>query len=277
MSEVQRVNEILHAKSRRFWGTVAIAALLALSVAVNVGLWWGAQQRAQQAETSRVSLAEQVQDRCESEGSLLLGDHDLCEQADEIVEDPGAVATPTTVGPTDAQMDAALARYCSTRDCTPGPTQAQVAEALSDLCSKAGIRCRGADGKDSTVPGPPPTEAQMDATLARYCDARNECQGDAGANGLDGSDGRGILSTQCTTGGWITEYTDGFVGSDSAPCRGTNGIDGERGPAGPQGTAKPGTYSCPDGEVMTGFTVAADGAVTLACEDVTPPIINPTP
>lgn len=51
-------------------------------------------------------------------------------------------------------------------------------------------------------------------------------------------------------------------------------VPGPQGIRGPQGTAKPGDYACPDGEVMTGFSVDAEGAVTLACEDTTPPVIE---
>lgn len=56
--------------------------------------------------------------------------------------------------------------------------------------------------------------------------------------------------------------------------QGVHGIQGPQGLQGEQGTAKPGDYACPDGEVVRGFTVAEDGAVTLACEDTTPPIIE---
>lgn len=193
--------------------------------------------------------------------------------------DPGSgapVVQPIPVAPTNAQMDAALERYCATHDCLPGPTNTQVRAALADLCSE--IRCRGADGKDSTVPGPAPTTAQLDAAQARYCDAHSECRGPGGANGADG---RGILSMQCAVGGWIIKYSDGLTDDAAGPCQGPQGVHGEQGPAstvpgpeGPQGTAKPGDYACPDGEHMTGFSVAQDGAVTLSCEPA-PPVIGP--
>lgn len=118
---------------------------------------------------------------------------------------------------------------------------------------------RGEPGKDSTVPGP----AGID--------------GINGADGAAGEPGRGIQSMQCATGGWIVEYTDGISTPDSGPCQGPQGVHGEQGPQGapgPQGTAKPGEYACPDGEVMSGLTIADDGTVTLACEDTTPPIID---
>lgn len=137
--------------------------------------------------------------------------------------------------------------------------------------------------------GPGPTQEQIDAAVDDWCNA-GMCQGERGAKGAIGdtgaigADGRGILSMQCATGGWAIDYTDGFTDTDAGPCQGPQGVHGEQGPAstvpgpkgdtGPQGTAKPGDYTCPDGEVMRGFSIAEDGAVTLACEDTTPPIIE---
>lgn len=109
-------------------------------------------------------------------------------------------------------------------------------------------------------------------------------KGDTGDVGAIGAPGRGIQSMQCATGGWIIEYTDGLL-SESGPCQGPQGVHGDQGPMGPpgpegpqgpQGTARPGTYACPDGEHMTGFTVDAEGAVTLSCQAPTPPVIGPT-
>lgn len=57
--------------------------------------------------------------------------------------------------------------------------------------------------------------------------------------------------------------------------QGVHGIQGPQGLQGEQGTAKPGDYACPDGEHMTGFSVAEDGAVSLVCQASTPPVIGP--
>lgn len=51
---------------------------------------------------------------------------------------------------------------------------------------------------------------------------------------------------------------------------GPAGPQGEPGPQGPAGTAQAGSYSCGDGEVLTGFTVHNDGAVTVACRPAFP-------
>jgi hypothetical protein len=255
----------------RLRGAGKVTAFVLVQLLVIAGLIWGlnqlqagADERVRQAsEISALQAGlDEANERLEAEGEPPVP---VPEPAD-----PGSGPPVVPVGPTNAELDAALERYCDTRDCTPGPTRAQVSEALTDLCSE--IRCRGADGKDSTVPGPPPTAAQMDAAQARYCDAHNECQGPAGLNGINGTngaDGRGLLSMQCATGGWIIKYTDGIGEPDGGPCRGPQGVpgtDGHDGKDGADGTAKPGTYACPDGETVTGFTVAADGAVTLSCQ-----------
>jgi hypothetical protein len=115
-------------------------------------------------------------------------------------------------------------------------------------------------------------------------------RGPKGDPGDVGASGRGIQSMQCATGGWVITYTDSLTEPDGGPCRGPQGepgpqgVHGEQGPMGstgpegpqgPQGTARPGTYTCPDGEHMTGFMVASDGAVTLSCQELAPPVIDP--
>lgn len=83
--------------------------------------------------------------------------------------------------------------------------------------------------------------------------------GDAGAAGAVGATG---IGEQGATG------AQGEAGP--AGPQGERGPAGSTGPAGPAGTAQPGAYACPDGQVLTGFTVAADGSVTVAC--AAPPI-----
>ncbi|HEX7717139.1 MAG TPA: hypothetical protein VF416_07610, partial [Marmoricola sp.] len=57
---------------------------------------------------------------------------------------------------------------------------------------------------------------------------------------------------------------------DPGPA-GPKGDTGPQGPAGPagadgkDGSVTPGTYGCPDGQVMTGVVVAADGSMTVQC------------
>lgn len=73
--------------------------------------------------------------------------------------------------PTPAQVAAAVAAYCASKgECAgptgtqgeqgsegkqgPPPTDAQVAAAVTQYCGQETSPCRGADGADSTVPGP---------------------------------------------------------------------------------------------------------------------------
>lgn len=91
--------------------------------------------------------------------------------------------------------------------------------------------------------------------------------GRPGTNGKPGRDGK--------TG---QDGADGPPGSTGEPGAkgdqgpaGPQGDRGPEGPAGPQGspgTAQPGTYACPDGEYLRGFTVNADGSINLACAPV---------
>ncbi|MDR7385198.1 hypothetical protein [Promicromonospora iranensis] len=240
MSETQRVNEVLRVKSRRFWATVAIVALLAASLVVNLGLWWGAQQRADIAEQSAVSLAQQVQERCESGGSLDVGDHDLCKEADEVVEE-GA----PQVGPAGAQGPPGVPGE-------RGPAGVRGPQGRTGPPGETGPR--GPDGE----PGPRGPEG---------------IAGPAGEPGMDGATGPGgPPGPPGAQGPAGPPGPTGPPGADST-------TPGPRGARGPQGTARPGTYTCPDGEYVGGFTVADDGAVTLACRSLTPPpvIDPPTP
>jgi len=182
VTETERAEQVAAGPRRRFVQNVALAVALVLGLAGVLLGWHELDQRAQTAETSAVSLAEQVQDACESQGSLDLDGRDLCQQADDVVEDPAADRVPVD----------------------------------------------GRDGVDGV-------------------------DGEDGTDGTDGRDGK-----------------PGQDGKDGQP--GADGVDGEDGTP---GSALPGTYTCPDGEHVVGFTIAADGAVELDCQARTPPVIEP--
>lgn len=115
--------------------------------------------------------------------------------------------------------------------------------------------------------------------------------GNAGSNGRDGLDGLdGAPGPTGPTGPAGPAGKDGAPGADGSPGvdgkdgaagePGPPGPQGEPGPAGPQGiagTAQPGAYSCPDGEVVTGVTISADGALSLTCTTVSGPGNPPAP
>lgn len=90
-------------------------------------------------------------------------------------------------------------------------------------------------------------------------------RGPKGDDGDDGDDGASITGETGATGAM------GPMGP--AGPKGDAGPQGPAGPAGKDGapgTATPGTYGCPDGQSMTGLTIAADGSVTVACAPAFP-------
>lgn len=243
MTEVERAEQNVRGPRRRFAVNVVLVVALVLALAALFVVLHEQQRRTESAELSALSLAEQVQNACESQGSLDLDGRDLCQQADDVVEDPGVASVPT-----------------AGRDGVDG-TDGRDGEDGTD--GKDGAT--GKPGKDGR-PGAPGTDGEPGTDGANGSD---------GTDGIDGTPGRGIQSMQCATGGWIVTYTDG-IASPSGLCRGpqgepgADGKDGKDGKDGVAGTAKPGTYACPDGEYVTGFTVAADGAVALSCRPPSP-------
>lgn len=92
-------------------------------------------------------------------------------------------------------------------------------------------------------------------------------KGDPGNNGSTGATG-----TQGSAGAPGATGSKGDTGPQGPPGpQGDPGPKGDPGPQGPAGTANPGTYACPAGQYLTGFTITADGSVTFTCADPTPP------
>jgi hypothetical protein len=99
--------------------------------------------------------------------------------------------------------------------------------------------------------------------------------GATGAAGKDGVPGpAGPSGPPGETGAAGPVGPKGDTGPQGPPGpAGADGKDGATGPQGAPGTAKPGTYSCPDGQALTGFTIADDGTVTITCRDVPGPLL----
>lgn len=228
MTEIERADEIVRGPRRRFMQNIAmIVALLLSLVAIGI-VWHDAQVRADIAETSALSLAEQVQHACESQGSLDLDGRDLCREADDVVE-----GAPPAAGPAGIQ---GLQGIQGER----GFTGAQ------------GIQGRTGPPGETGPPGRPGKDGMDGRPGADGLD------GEPGADGADGTDGK--------------DGADGLPGKDGLDgAPGKDGLPGADGPQGPPGTARPGTYTCPEGQFTTGFTIADDGAVTLTCADLLTP------
>lgn len=225
MTEIERADEIVRGPRRRFMQNIAmIVALLLSLVAIGV-VWHDAQVRADIAETSALSLAEQVQHACESQGSLDLDGRDLCREADDVVEGAPPAAGPAGIQGIQGERGFTGAQGIQGRTGPPGET------GPPGRPGKDGMDGRpGADGLD----------------------------GEPGADGADGTDGK--------------DGADGLPGKDGLDgAPGKDGLPGADGAQGPPGTARPGTYTCPEGQFTTGFTIADDGAVTLTCADLLTP------
>lgn len=176
------------------------------------------------------------------------------------VPDPPDDTEPVEIS--SAQIQAAIDRYCSGGGCTPVPSSAQVLDAIDHFCSSNG-ECIGPKG-DLGDQGPPPTTIQLIGAFSAYCGDHNGCRGPQGESGTDGQDGQngdeGPQGAQGDQGPKGDQGDQGPKGDD-----GPKGNDGEAGPQGPPGTATPGSYGCPDGQYVTGFTVASTGDVNVAC------------
>lgn len=234
----ERVERVIAGKAQRNAGTALVVLALVLSLGVNVWLWWDATRRAQEAESSAVSLAQQVQAACESEGSLDINGQNLCDRADAVVEGTAGAAGP--IGPEGPQGIPGIQGVRG----LPGPTGPRGLPGVDGQDGDDGAPgARGEPGQDGTQgpPGPPG---------APGADGVDGATGEPGADGKDGQDG--------ATG---PEGPPGPAGADSTEP----GPEGPRGPQGPPGTAAPGAYQCPAGEYVTGFTVDDAGVVTLTC------------
>ena len=135
---------------------------------------------------------------------------------------------------------------------------------IKDLCKQAKDVEKSANSGPQGIPGLQGPEGRQGPEGVPGLQGPRGLQGPPGQDGKDGAAGREGASGK--------DGPEGPVGAQGQP-----GQDGAQGPEGPQGlpgqdgkdgdpgTARPGTYSCPDGQYVGGFTVADDGAVTLDC------------
>lgn len=263
---------------------VAILVVLLLLVGWIAVDRWLTGQRAQNAEESARTLAEQVTEACEDPARVARNDLGyLCERADEVAADPAEAAQgptgspgPRGPGPTVAQIESAvstvldeqpdLTRDQITSEVTahltanpppPGedgrpPTSDEISTAVSAYCSSGA--CTGEPGETGDR-GPGPTDEQIAEAVAEYCNERGECRGAPGERGERGES-----------------------------------ITGPPGPAGPAGPAGPSGEDGDDGRGITAITCdqeTDDWTVTYTDEttdtidgpcrvEVTPPDPEPT-
>lgn len=126
----------------------------------------------------------------------------------------------------------------------------------------------------------PPSPAEPGATGATGQQGPRGYPGPQGATGATGATGpagargpRGLTGATGATGNQGVAGPPGPQGPTGEPghdgkdgAAGERGPQGEQGPAGPPGSVTPGDYLCADGQVMTGFSVHADGSANVVCQ-----------
>lgn len=113
---------------------------------------------------------------------------------------------------------------------TTAELQPLVSTAVATFCANGA--CRGKDGTPGK-PGadaPPVTEEQLAATLAAWCEPRNNCIGADGKNGANGNDGAGIKDVATVEGPDGVKVTFTFTdGREPVSFTVFNGKDGQDG------------------------------------------------
>jgi len=210
VTETERADRIAGDTRRRWLQSVALVAALVLGLTALLLVWHDLQMRADTAETSAVSLAEQVQQACESQGSLDLDGRNLCQQADDVVE--GApVAGP--VGPQGPQGERGFTGAAGPQGRTGPPGEVGPPGPLGPRGPAGADGTPGLNGADG-APGLPGSDGVDGAPGADGTDGKD------GADGEPGQDGRGISDITChTTGDWIITLTDGTALTVDGPCR----------------------------------------------------------
>lgn len=224
---------------------VAFLVFLAVVAVSTVRLaFYGDQQKneKQQAQAGQAAeqgekkdLAAEVKKVCDAGGEPAKKLGTLCTKAKEIIQEPTKTVEPAL---SEEQVKGIVREEVARRNLTltpeqvntvatvaaskvpkpkdgKTPTNAQlqplVSAAVATFCANGA--CRGKDGADA----PPVTAEQLAATLAAYCEPRNDCIGDDGSDGGEGpkgDPGRSVtVSTKDVAEG--TEVT--FTYSDETP------------------------------------------------------------
>jgi hypothetical protein len=212
VTEVERAEQVAREPRRRFRQNIALVAAALAALALFLVLWHETQMRAE----SGVSLAEQVQYACESQGSLDLDGRDLCDTADKIVEGapvPGPAGAQGIPGP---RGERGFTGATGPQGRTGPPGETGPRGPLGPRGETGAVGSVGATGETGPTgatgpqgePGPQGDQGTAGAP------------GTTGAKGERGDDGRGIAKVEChTTGDWIFTYTDGTASTVTGPCR----------------------------------------------------------
>lgn len=184
--------------------------------------------RAATSQANTQTLAQDIQAACQTSGTLLIDDRDLCAKADRVQENPTQAIPGPKGDPGSPGRDGV-----DGADGSPGPAGPPGVDGTdSSVPGPEGpAGTNGEPGLDSSVPGPtgppgPPGPAGADGA-AGAPGADSTVPGPPGAPGPEGpagpqgEPGRGIQSAYCGEDGrWLITYTDGNT-SDGGQCRTT--------------------------------------------------------
>lgn len=178
------------------------AALIAVAL-LGLLVWnaWASQDSAEEAHAQTHGLATQVQAACAAGGAAEreLDAIGACDDADQAARGVAVANSAPIVEPaTDGQVRAAVADYLTAHPPADGhtPTQAEVDAAVVRYCEANG--CKGEDGKDGKdgtsgadgANGADATDDQVAAQVAAYCAADpSPCVGTPGPAGPSGPPG----------------------------------------------------------------------------------------
>jgi hypothetical protein len=213
VTHVEEAEQVARGPRKRFVQNLVLVVALVLSLLALGIVWHEAQVRAEEAETSAVSLAQQVQQACESQGSLDLDGRNLCEQADDVVEG-SPVAGPA--GPPGPQGERGFTGATGPQGRTGPPGETGPRGPLGPRGETGAVGSVGATGET----GPTGATGPQGEIGPAGTPGSTGPAGPAGDRGANGSDGRGISDIVChTTGDWIITLTDGTALTVDGPCR----------------------------------------------------------
>lgn len=146
----------------------ALLAAVAVTVLLLGLFYWNSTTRADDLDRKADALSESLDARTAVVDELVAGQIAMREQLLEADIEPAVPA------PTDTVRE--IIRET-------GATGAAGRDGITPACWFEESQCRGATG-DQGDPGPPPTMADMDAAIVRYCET-HQCKGDQGEPGAD--------------------------------------------------------------------------------------------
>lgn len=226
MSEAQKANQVIAGKSRRDLVTII---LLAVILSLLAWITWDrlqSQRRAELAEATTVSLAEQIQAAC-LDAEVIVSDQDVCDRADEVVDE----GPPTTVSGERGPAGPAGPTGFPGRPGTEGPSGPPGAEGQpgtdgqSIMGTPGPLGLPGAPGSTGEPGSPgadgpagPPGESGPSGPTGP--EGPPGPTGTPGEPGQPGTDGRGVLTLTCQDDGtWLITYTDDTTSTTPGPCR----------------------------------------------------------